>query len=203
MHLLETFDKNIKFNTQNIINNIKNIEIFPVYKYNPIWKGIAKSYKNLIYNAKRCNFDLITICEDTCIFPQNFINKYNIINEFLSKINWDIFIGFNMDLENEIDILEIYKYKNITFFKINIINNTIFNIYNKTSYDNIIDRDINNSNSNNNNNSIDKYLKTLNITFITTYPFYFDYNTHIKCDNKLINIFDNKIKCHTNNIIYL
>ncbi len=78
LHLVETPNRIKLFNQQ---KNKPDVEIFPAIKYNPGWVGCALSYVNLIYNAKRCNLDKITICEDDCRFPTNsydFDTIYNI-----------------------------------------------------------------------------------------------------------------------------
>ena len=218
LHLIETPERLNEFKNQNninIINNITDIEIYPAYKYNPGWKGCALSYVNLMYNANKCNLDSITVCEDDCHFPEDFIDKYNIIKEFLSKINWDMFVGVIANLDHKVEILDVYKYKDITFLRINTMNSTVFNIYNKTCYDKIRNWNINIDKWEL--NTIDEYFKHINMTFITTYPFYFDCinanstiwggkNLFAQYNNmfqKSLNILDNKIKQYKKNIVYL
>ncbi len=170
LHLIETpFRINI-FNKQ---KNKPNVEIFPAVKYNPGWIGCALSYVNLIYNAKRYNLDRITICEDDCRFPDNFEYIYNNINDVLNKINkWDIFVGCIADLPEDTIISNVYKYKDIIFIEINKMTSTVFNIYNYSCYDTIINWDFNNKNKYT--NTIDRYIGVKNLKIITTYPYYFD-----------------------------
>ena len=216
LHLIETPERINKFKKINNITSSSNIEIFPAFKYNPGWKGCALSYLNLIYNAKRCNLENITICEDDCRFPYELKEIYNIIKEFLSKIEWNIFVGVIADLPTDVKIINIYQYKNIKFIELNKMNSMVFNIYNKNSYDNILKWNINNNDVHT--NTIDKFLNTTNLTFITTYPFYFDcinvnstlwgknlnlfseYNNMFK---KSLNILDDKIRNFSHNIRYI
>jgi hypothetical protein len=213
LHLIETPERFIKFKQ---INDISNIEIFPAIKYNPGWKGCAISYLNLMYNAKRCNLDTITICEDDCRFPINFNFIYKTIKEFLLKINWDIFVGVIADLPKDVSIINIYQYKNIKFIEINKMHSMVFNIYNKSIYDLIINWKKNTNDSNNSHDQIDQYIKKQNVRIITTYPFYFDcididstlwgknlYSHYNNMFLKSLNILNKKIKNYKKNIIYL
>ena len=213
LHLIETPERFIKFKQ---INDISNIEIFPAIKYNPGWKGCAISYLNLMYNAKRCNLDTITICEDDCRFPLNFNFIYKTITDFLSKINWDIFVGVIADLSEDVSIINIYQYKNIKFIEIDKMHSMVFNIYNKSIYDLIINWKKNTNDSNNSHDQIDQYIKKQNVRIITTYPFYFDcididstlwgknlYSHYNNMFLKSLNILNNKIKNYKKNIIYI
>jgi hypothetical protein len=214
LHLIETPER---FNIFKKINQNKlyktNLEIFPAFKFNPGWKGCALSYVNLIYNAKRCNLDNITICEDDCRFPYDFNEKYKIIKEFLNTIKWDIFSGVIANLPEDVNILKIYEYKNIKFIEIDKIYSMVFNIYNKSAYDTIIKWNFNNNNTNI--NTIDKYFHYTNLKFITTYPFYFDcldvnttlwgnnnlYTYYNKMFQKSLDILESKIKNYKQNIV--
>jgi len=218
LHLIETPER---FNVFKNINQNKlyktNIEIFPAFKFNPGWKGCALSYVNLIYNAKRCNLDNITICEDDCRFPHDFNEKYKIIKDFLNIIKWDIFVGVIADLPPDVIISNIYEYKNIQFIEINKMHSMVFNIYNNTAYDTIIDWKKNTNDSNDSNDQIDQYIKKQNLKIITTYPFYFDclnVNSTIWENNNLYTHYNNmfqkslyilkfKIKNYKKNIIKL
>jgi hypothetical protein len=191
LHLIETPKRIREFKK---INNFTNIEIFPAIKYNPSWKGCALSYLNLIYNAKRCNLDTITICEDDCRFPDNFNYIYKTTREFLSKINWDIFVGVIADLPEDVSIINIYMYKNIRFIEINKMHSMVFNIYNKSIYDLIINWKKNTNDSNDSNDQIDQYIKNNNVRVITTYPFYFD------CINVDSTIWGGNLYTHYNNM---
>jgi len=174
LHLIETPNRMNEFIKQNIMYNIKDIEIFPAIKYDPGWKGCALSYINLIYNAKRLNFSTITICEDDCRLPHDFNKKYNIIKEFLSKIKWDIFVGVIADLPKDTTVSNIYQYKNIKFIEINKMHSAVFNVYNNSVYDTVINWKKYIHESNDPNDQIDQYIKKQNLKIITTYPFYFD-----------------------------
>jgi hypothetical protein len=190
LHLVETPNRIKAFNKQ---KNRPDVEIFPAIKYNPGWRGCALSYVNLIYNAKRFNFDKFTICEDDCRYPDNFDTLYTTINDALNKIkNWDIFVGCVADLPKNTTINNVYKYKNITFIEIDKMNSNVFNIYNKSCYDTIINWDFNNKD--NNTNTIDTYIQKQNFKIIITYPFYFD------CLNVESTLWGKNLYDHYNNL---
>jgi hypothetical protein len=162
-----------------------------------------------MYNAKRCNLDNITVCEDDCRFPNDFNEKYKIIKEFLNTIKWDIFVGVIADLSPDVKITNIYEYKNIKFIELSYITSTVFNIYNKSVYNKFLEWNINDNNKNK--NTIDRYINNKNLIFITTYPFYFDcvnvnstifgrnlYNEYNRMFQKSLNILNEKINKFNN-----
>jgi len=170
LHLIETPYRMNIFNQQKLVPNFK---IFPAVKYTPGWMGTSYSYTNIIWNAKRCNLNSVTVFEDDCRFETNFYDLYNTINEFLKKIsNWDIFVGVIANLPENVQVINIYKYKNITFVELDRMLSMVFNIYNNTSYDKILEWDENNTNVDT--NTIDQFLKSKKLSIITTYPFHFD-----------------------------
>lgn len=169
LHLIETPQRMIDFNKQTFIPEYK---IFPAVKNSPAWLACGLSYYNLIYNAKRCNLDTLTVFEDDCAFKPDFYKKYDIIKSFL-KIhnNWDVFVGIIAILPEETIIGNIYNYKGMTFIEANTMLSMVFNIYNKSSYDTILNWDYTNLDVQT--NTIDQYLKKQNMKIIIPYPFEF------------------------------
>jgi len=169
LHLIETPYRINKFKNQEFI---PKFTIFPAIKYSPGWIGTCYSYTNIIWNAKNFGLNTITVFEDDCKFKNNFYKKYKIIKKFLNKIpKWDIFVGIIANLPKDTNIINIYKYKNITFLEIDRMLSMVFNIYNKSSYDIILGWDDNNKNVHT--NTIDQFLKNKNLSIITTFPFEF------------------------------
>jgi hypothetical protein len=208
LHLIETPYRMETFRNQSYI---PNIEIYPAIKYSPGWVGCGLSYSNLMWNAKRCNLDTVTICEDDCEFPNDFEEKYSIIKEFLSGLSeWDIFVGCVAFMPEDTNIINVYDFKGIKFIEIDKMHSTVFNIYNKSCYDKIINWD--NQNLDVHTNTIDQYIKRQNMKIIITYPFYFrctnimstlwgvncynDYENSFKESQKLIK---NKLEIFYNN----
>ena len=94
--------------------------------------------------------------------------------KFLNTIEWDMFVGVIANVPDNVEIKNIYEYKNIKFIEINKMHSTVFNIYNKSVYDKILQWSTNGI-PESSNDQIDQYIKKkLNIKIITTYPFYFD-----------------------------
>jgi hypothetical protein len=203
LHLLETPERIKIFNSQKYK---PNVEIFPAIKDSSGSINNVLSYKILIYNAKRCNLDKITICEDDCIFKKDFNEKFDIINSFLNKHNnWDIFVGVMTEVPDNSIIKNVYRYKKVIFVELNKMISTVFNIYNKSSFDTIInwnedDLDVDD-------NTIDQYLKRMDLKIITTYPFEFRctntdstlygsnlFDQYERMFQNSLNILENKIK---------
>lgn len=217
LHLPETPNRYTAFTEQPNYDIIQyNIEIYPAIKYSPGWKGCAFSYINLIYNAKLCNLKQITICEDDCCFNNDFNNKYSIILEFLEKLNnWDIFVGILAELPKDTTLSNIYSYKNMTFIEINKMHSAVFNIYNNSCFDKILEWDIKTTSAD---NQIDQYIKQCNFRIIVPVPFEFsclnvdstlwgknmfdEYNNMFENSNKTIEILMDKY-LQNNKIIYL
>lgn len=210
LHLNETPYRLLDFNNQNYH---PDVTIYPAIKYIPGWVGCALSYRNLTWNAKRCNLDKITICEDDCQFKSDFNQKYEIILEFLKKIKWDIFVGCIAGLPKDTIINNIYKFQDMTFLEINKMHSMVFNIYNNSVYDIICDWK---PNKDRDNNQIDQYIKNKNLKIIISYPFEFScintfstlwndnlYNHYNKLFNDSNKILEEKIKNFTSDIIYV
>jgi hypothetical protein len=151
-----------------IQQNLPLLEYYPGIKYSPGWKGCGLSYKNLIYNAKRCSLKQITICEDDCCFKADFQEKYAIIQEFLTTIPWDIFVGVLADLPEDTILSNVYKYKGMTFLELNKMHSMVFNIYNQTCYERILECPLDSVH-----NQIDQFIKKQNFKIIIPFPFEF------------------------------
>jgi hypothetical protein len=72
--------------------------------------------------------------------------------------NWDIFVGFMTNVDKNVIIKNIYRYKNKIFLNITHVTSTIFTIYNHTIYDTIIHYNMD--------NTIDKYISSCNVNII-------------------------------------
>jgi hypothetical protein len=80
-----------------------------------------------------------------------------------------MFVGCIADFPKDTIISNVYKYNDITFIEINKMTSMVFNIYNNSSYDTIINWDFDNKNK----DKIDGYIKAKNLKIIITYPYYF------------------------------
>ena len=146
------------------------LEVYPAIKVTPSWKGCAFSYLNLMYNAKISGLERITVCEDDCSFPIGLRETYNTVHEFLDTLepnSWDIFVGIVADLPEDTVIQKIHRFKGMTFLEINKMHSMVFNIYNKCSYDKLLQYDLNPDQ----NNQIDQFIKNNNFKIVIPYPF--------------------------------
>lgn len=144
----------------------KNIIRFSGIKHPKGIIGCGLSYQYLIGWAKKMNIEYIIICEDDTLFSQDFSKKLEIILEYLSTIEWNIFIGISADISKS-NILSKNKFKDFDFFVLNSSVSMVFNIYHKSVYDTILKWD--------KKNNIDQYLKNCKfLKFIITDPFLVD-----------------------------
>lgn len=189
LHLIETPFRINKFREQVYT---PKVNIYPAIKYNPGFVGCGLSYRNILWNAKRCNSNTVTVCEDDCAFKPDFEDKYKIIKSFLKQYStgWDIFVGCIANLPNDTIIKNVVNYEGMTFLEINKMHSTVFNIYNKSSYDSIhkwIDKNIDVKTYKL--NQIDQHIKSQNLRIITTFPFEFQC-TDVESTFNDINPFD-------------
>ncbi|MBN9133053.1 MAG: hypothetical protein J0H48_06760 [Nitrosospira multiformis] len=145
---------------------------FPGLRHTHSWIGCAMSYKFLIMLARQQGLRQITICEDDVEFPPDFEVRWQDIQECLndSDITWDIFAGLIADLDKDVDVLGLYKFRNQQFAVINKLMSMVFNVYSERVYDTIARWDENNHDVTT--NTIDRYLErqgALNV--LTVDPF--------------------------------
>jgi len=164
LSLLETPWRLEEFNKQTFKPNVETY--YGIYE-SIGWIGCGKSYMKILKEAKYQNLNKITICEDDCKFKNNFYEKISIINSFLEQNNnWDIFVGVINDLPDDTLIKNIYDYNGMTFFEIDKMHSTVFNIYNKSSFDKLLQWD-------HTEGQFDQFIKRQNLRIITTFPFEF------------------------------
>jgi glycerol-3-phosphate cytidylyltransferase-like family protein len=145
---------------------------FPGLRHTQGWIGCAMSYKFLIMLARQQGLRQITICEDDVEFPPDFEVRWQDIQECLKdpNITWDIFAGLIADLDKDVNVLGLYKFRDQQFAIINKLMSTVFNVYGERAYDTIAQWDENNHDVTT--NTIDRYLErqgALNV--LTVDPF--------------------------------
>jgi hypothetical protein len=167
LSLIEDDSRYTKMMTQ---NNVPKHSIFPAFKHTNGKVGCAMSYCTLLNNCKKQNVESITIFEDDVAFNDTFNARHSIVKEFLNKIEWDLFNGYCCFIDSYIDIEEYYIYKGVVIIKLHKSVGMVFNIYNKSIFN---DESLNCNNYYNKLslvNQIDQQLQTTrNRTFIC-YP---------------------------------
>lgn len=151
---------------------IKNFNIINGIKYNPGFIGCGLSYKMILSNASKLNFDYIKICEDDCK-----INNIDIINKAIehlitSGLSWDLLSCFIVDLNDGLEIYEqIELDSEYKLLKINQWSSMVCNIYSKSSYG-YFNEYLNNKIDKKDvfSNTIDRSLKFKDIWVIYPYP---------------------------------
>jgi len=132
---------------------------FPGLRHTQSWIGCAMSYKYLIMLARQQGLRQIMICEDDVEFPSDFEMRWRDIQECLndSDISWDIFAGLIANLDKDVDVLGLYKFRDQQFAVINKLMSMVFNVYSERVYDTIARWDENNHDVTT--NTIDRYLE--------------------------------------------
>ncbi|SFU69003.1 Glycosyltransferase family 25 (LPS biosynthesis protein) [Nitrosospira multiformis] len=155
-----------------IRDNKFGFSAFPGLRHTQSWIGCAMSYKYLTMLARQQGLRQIMICEDDVEFPSDFEMRWRDIQECLNDadITWDIFAGLIADLDKDVDVLGLYKFRDQQFAVINKLMSMVFNVYSERVYDTIARWDENNHDVTT--NTIDRYLErqeALNI--LTVDPF--------------------------------
>jgi hypothetical protein len=150
----------------------KNCHVFDGIRMKPGWVGCGLSYTTLARHAKTNNIATLTVMEDDVILPDDFDNKLESINRFLSSKQggWDVFSGVIAVLNPDVEIIDVEDFEGQRFVTIDKMISMVFNIYAKSAID--IFANWNPENLNSENNTIDKYLESQkNIKVVTTLPF--------------------------------
>lgn len=137
-----------------------NLNIIEAIENESGWIGCFESHKKCIKIAKEKQLEYIIVIEDDCIKKQNFDKNLQIILDYLNKNMWDIFLG---------GVTKVWEYKNLITLNtdINLINilegkTSHFVIYNSSSYDYFLNKEVN--------MPIDKCWHN-NLNAITSIPF--------------------------------
>ena len=136
------------------------------------WKGCLLSHLKCLQYAKLNNLKYIWVLEDDCSPCPDFINRFNIVNEYLSNNdNWNLYMGGCTKITKN-NIIDILSFKNEKFIEINYSNCMHMVCYNHKIYDfflkiyfdyiEIIDYDNNINNNQIDNNKIDNNKKLKN-----------------------------------------
>ena len=110
--------------------------------------------------------------EDDVLLPIDFEDKMAIVNEFLKTRpeSWDVFAGVIASLHDDVKILSVEKYKDMTFVTINKMTSTVLNVYGEKVLQLLASW--NPENLDDKNNTIDRYLEAqANLRIIVTLPF--------------------------------
>ena len=130
---------NVMMTQPNVPDHFK----FEAFKHSAGFIGCAMSYYTLMHNCKRQNIESITLFEDDALFHNNFEERYAVARAFLQHVQWDILNGYCCIIEKESDIIEYHIFQGVTFLKIKKMVGTVFNIYNKSIYNNFLSYDYN------------------------------------------------------------
>ncbi len=152
-----------------IADNEYGFTFFPALKHKMGWVGCGMSYKFILKKAKEQNLERILVCEDDVYFPPEFKEKLEKVLEYLEgNDDWNVFSGIMADV-GRVKILKCEQQNGIDFVYLDKMISMVFNLYDKSVYDSIIEWD--DQNRNVEANAIDRYLEDKNLRIVTTCPF--------------------------------
>lgn len=148
----------------------KDIWSFPGLRHFTPWIGCGMSYKYMLQYAQDNSFDKITICEDDVLFPDNFKNTLDDINQYIDKKEWNIFSGYITDLHPNSQVEKLDSQGKFNFIKTDKTTGMVFNIYHNNIFQYIADWD--HKNHDLCTNTIDRYIENHSaLSIITTVPY--------------------------------
>ena len=145
--------------------------IFQGLRHHKSWVGCGLSYKFLMMRAKYQNFPEITICEDDVVFPKDFPKRLYNIKKYLSECSdWSIFNGLMTDVHPETKIFKVSHSENETLLYVDRLISAVFNIYDSSAYDSMIQW--NYLDHNVESNTFDRYLqRSAHLKVVVCLPF--------------------------------
>lgn len=165
LSLPETTERRKDFDT----DNKYGFEVFPGLKHQMGWIGCAMSYKFIFKKVQEKGLDQVLICEDDVYFPENFEERFaKALQYTASHDDWDIYEGIMADI-GDAQLLDCLEENGETFVYVDRMISTVFNLYNKSIFQTIIDWD--NTNLDAATNTIDRYLQAYPRRILTTDPF--------------------------------
>ena len=143
LHLPETPFRLSAFLRQKHAPRADTYDIYPGFKESPGWKGCAKSYYNIIWNAKRLGLPHVVVFEDDCEFPDGFESTLKGVFDFLATLDeWHIFNGCIADLPSDTNIQILQENEGIHFVQVDKMHSMVLNIYHRSVYDKILAWDL-------------------------------------------------------------
>ena len=190
LSLPESLDRRMSFDH----DNEYGFEVIPGLRHTRGWTGCGLSYKFIFKRAKELGFDNIIICEDDVLFPDDFNKQWAECESYLkTQKQWDVFQGLITEVEN-ITISGVNNFQSKKFIHINRMVSMVFNYYNASVFDLVIDWDEKNSDMVN--NQIDRALQRHELNIITTSPFLVGHK-----ENLFSTIWNNRNKEQYNDLI--
>ena len=173
LSLIESQERRAYFNSVNKYG----FEFFDGLRHQEGWIGCGLSYKFLIKLAKRDNMQQILIMEDDVVLSENFKERYKEIVSYLAyRDDWDVFSGLMAHVSTELRVLgSTILSKNQQMIFIDQLVSTVFNVYSKNIFDDILQW--NERSYNKEINQIDQYIKRKpNARYVVTLPFLVGHN---------------------------
>lgn len=151
------------------VDNKFGFTFFPGLKHKLGWIGCGMSYKFILKKAKEQNIEQILVCEDDVYFPPEFEEKFAKVLKYLEENNnWNVFSGIMANV-GRVKILKYAEENGIDFVYLDKMISMVFNLYDKSVYDVILEWDEQNREVRT--NAIDRFLEGKNLRVLTTCPF--------------------------------
>lgn len=135
-----------------------DIYIFQGLRHYIGWKGTGLSYKFLMKRAKDKKYEMLTVCEDDVVLPENWNGKQKEILQRLKEKDWDIFTGLIADAHKDCKIISCEDVSIGKLVSLDKIVSMVFCCYSENIYDKMLMWD---HYSDSVDNTIDRYLQNL------------------------------------------
>lgn len=174
LSITETPLRKLEFLKQSQLNSSNyNIVFCDGVKHIIGWVGAGMSFQYLVSLAIKQKSDMLIVCEDDAVFSDDFDNRIKTVLTYLraNPLLWDIYSGMMVECVDGTKIIDIKHFQGEDFIFVNKIISMVFNIYNKSSFDTIMQWQEPSVHSQLPNQTIDEYIRSSDLRFVLSYPF--------------------------------
>jgi hypothetical protein len=145
-------------------------QVWDGLKATPGWVGAATSYRHMFERIVASGAERATVCEDDVVFPSDFDDRLQVVEEYLDQNDWDIFSGFIADAHEDLQITKVEEFKGQQFVHMDRAVSMVFNMYTRGIMEYLAQWDPTNTDVET--NTIDRYLESRDSTqVVLTLPF--------------------------------
>lgn len=133
------------------------------------WVGCGMSYKMIMRRAQAAGLPQVMVCEDDVIFPEDFENRLDRIQQYLDGCDrWSLFSGVMADV-GDVQVCAVKRDGETIYAQIDRMMSMVFNIYHSDLFPVLGSWD--EQDRNETRNTIDRYLESRRLSVHVQIPF--------------------------------
>ena len=144
----------------------ENFTLFDGIRAFPGWIGAAASFRLMARACLDQGIFPVLFCEDDVELPADFEHRFQVVEAYLGKCDWDLFSGLLTDVGPEYRVTKVTRYEGQTFVHLNRCVGMVFGLYNRAALEALA------SWGEDSGLTIDRYLEgSEDLEIVTTLPF--------------------------------